>query len=637
MMSTARIMGSRARSLRSGRSFLRDWRRAAPALLLGLVLAYGTVLRLDALFRSYGPYDHPGWFVGLQRSVAAIAGGAVPASWEWPRRDAQHDIGDPINYLAFARDMRSFYQAHVREPVFLAATRAWLTLTDGLDVSVSLASLSFSVLLIFATYLLGAGVASRGVGLAAAAALAVERQVVALSIGGWRDEASAFFCVLTAWAIVRLRASPRTANAVMVGVVAAGACLTRITSIVFVAPALAYVVSTGGRAGLVARSRLVGVATVVLLALTAPYLINCAKAYGDPLYSINYHVRFYVARERGGAPLDDEAAATLPGASGYALSKFRERPLEAFDTAVQGLTSFPFSNKWHGFDVWNARLGRGLAVLALLGLWGWLLDANGRLLLIVLVTSLVPFMMTWPVPGGAEWRFTMHAYPFYLLAAFWFVRQVSLFIRTTFAAGLGKTIAGLDRGRIVRGTVVLAVPVLAAPVLAFGMPYLIARASIGRGEAFYLMAGPRDRLVFTRGWSTPVTEGNVVARFATQRVAALHLPMSGPRPCSIILRMDPLHFEGAPDQRVRILLGGAPLATVTLSWDPKRVGSYTIDIPAGAVRGGRTLLELEADRLDAVSRAGDRFPELRRDQQVAFRLWYVGVLPKEPPVPLDRR
>jgi hypothetical protein len=372
----------------------------------------------------------------------------------------------------------------------------------------------------------------------------------------------------------------------------------------------------------------VGVAALVLLSLTAPYLINCARAYGDPLYSINYHVRFYVARERGSVPLEDEAAGALPSASGYVWSKFTERPLEAFDTAVQGLTSFPFTNKWRGFDPWHPRVGPGLARLGLVGLWGWLLEPNGRLLLIMLVASLAPFMMTWPVLGGAEWRFTLHAYPFYLLAAFGVLRHAVALGWRLFTTGLRTAVMGLDWRRMARSAVVLALPLAAAPILVCVVPYFIARASIERGEASYLMAGPRDRLVFTDGWSAPVTEGNVVARFATRRVASLRLPLSRGRPYSIILRMDPLHYEGAADQHVRVLLNGSVLDAVTLSWDPKRVGSYTFDVPAGAVNGERARLDLVADRLDALSRAGDRFPELRRDQTVAFRLWYVGVLPK---------
>jgi hypothetical protein len=35
----------------------------------------------------------------------------------------------------------------------------------------------------------------------------------------------------------------------------------------------------------------------------------------------------------------------------------------------------------------------------------------------VLPASLVPYAFTWQIPGGAEWRFTMHAYPFCFIAA----------------------------------------------------------------------------------------------------------------------------------------------------------------------------------------------------------------------------
>ena len=30
---------------------------------------------------------------------------------------------------------------------------------------------------------------------------------------------------------------------------------------------------------------------------------------------------------------------------------------------------------------------------------------------------LLPYAFTWGIPGGGEWRFTMPAYPFYLVAA----------------------------------------------------------------------------------------------------------------------------------------------------------------------------------------------------------------------------
>ena len=42
-----------------------------------------------------------------------------PSPFRWYHVDKPYVGGDPINYLKFAREMRSFYQAHVREPSFL--------------------------------------------------------------------------------------------------------------------------------------------------------------------------------------------------------------------------------------------------------------------------------------------------------------------------------------------------------------------------------------------------------------------------------------------------------------------------------------------------------------------------------------
>ena len=54
--------------------------------------------------------------------------------------------------------MTRFYQAHVREPVYVAWTKLWLWLLDDQDVGISYASATASALAILATYLLGAAV-----------------------------------------------------------------------------------------------------------------------------------------------------------------------------------------------------------------------------------------------------------------------------------------------------------------------------------------------------------------------------------------------------------------------------------------------------------------------------------------------
>jgi hypothetical protein len=84
---------------------------------------------------------------------------------------------------------------------------------------------------------------------------------------------------------------------------------------------------------------------------------------------------------------------------------------------VEGLTTFPFRTKWHGLDHVSMTLRRVLTWLSALGLLLMAFSARGRLLLVVMATSLLPYAFTWKIPGGSEWRFTMVAYPFYLVAA----------------------------------------------------------------------------------------------------------------------------------------------------------------------------------------------------------------------------
>ena len=123
---------------------------------------------------------------------------------------------------------------------------------------------------------------------------------------------------------------------------------------------------------------------------------------------MNYHTKFY--RSRSGLEFQQ--------AMGWLDYLRAGSPLvEQAETGLRGLTTYPFQNKWRGFEPFGAWLATPLALLSVAGLALYALRPIGRLLLVVLVTSLLPYAFTWRIPGGAEWRFTMHAYPFYLLAA----------------------------------------------------------------------------------------------------------------------------------------------------------------------------------------------------------------------------
>jgi hypothetical protein len=582
----------------------------APTLLI-CILVYAALLRMDALFKSYGPYEQPQWLAAMQPAIGKAASTLTP-DWPWRHVNTPYVGGDPINYLKFAREMRNFYAAHVREPMFPAMTRIGLLLTGDADVGVSITSIFFGLLMLVATYRLGALVASPIAGLAAAAMLAIDKSAVYWAIGGWRDELFAFFAVSCAWAWTRFARDPTRANAVLAGVLSGGACLTRITSLALIAAAVIWVLATcnaplrtdgefsARRRGADIRAKL-ALAVGVMAMLIAPFLINCAIATGDPLYAINNHTDFYLKRE-GATDLTPISAIR------YSLDKFESRPIVALDNAVRGVFVYPFTNKWVGLDAWYPGLGTLVACLAIAGLVGWLWSPDGRLLLVMFFGSLVPFSMTWTVVGGAEWRLTLFAYAFYLVAAFWFVQRMVRFLRATIIARDARPWEYVSRPEIVRAVALLLALVVVARVWWIGGPYAVARESLTYGDPTTVMAGPRDRWFFDEGWSGLVVEGNVTTRFAEASSATLRLFLPEARSYGLIFRVNPVDPAAASRQIVQVSLNGTRIVDLPLSWNPERIGQYHITIPAGIVTPGVQYFGLHSDS--------------------AFKLWYVHIVPQ---------
>ena len=579
--------------------------RLITAALLTCVLLYGALLRLDILFKTYGPYEHPRWLAAIQPGVRAAAGVLTP---DWP---AQHNRepyvgGDPMNYLKFAREMRNFYAAHVREPGFPAATRLGLIAAGDHDVGVSLTSIAFAVLALVPTFLLGSQLASPAVGLAAAAALAIDATAVFWSIEGWRDEMFAFFALLSTWAWLRLAQKVTLPRAVAAGLAGGGALLTRITSITLLAPAVLLLLLRRDNNG--QRLQYVALASGIMTAAVAPFLINCAIATGDPLYAINNHTDFYLKRE--GIPDPQPISAVA-----YTWGKF-DRPLAATDTMLVGIFAYPFTNKWVGFDPWLRGLGPTLSWMALAGMIAWLWHREGRFVLAMFLGALVPFSATWPVRGGAEWRLTLFAYSFYLIAAFFVAYEAVRLLRHP-----------PERRGVLRVALVTAAIAVTAIVYTYAMPYAVGREALAQGQPMVIAAGHRDRLLLRDDWSGVVVTGNVTARFAEAQSVAIAIPLPEVRSYTATLRIDPLHFDGAPAQAVDVSLNGVAVETLQLTWNPNRVGEYQLIFPADAVRTGLNELRLRSHHMIPIGRAGRLYPELPRDREVGFRFWYILVSP----------
>jgi len=588
--------------------------RTLPIIVAIAITAYGGVLRLHVIASRYGPIERPGWARVLTARVAPVARYLEPRAYTWSPVNPPYVGGDPISYLKFARDMRSFYQAHVREPVFLAITRAWLWLLRDQDVGISFASAAMSTAGIFAIYLLGSAAFSPGVGLLAALGWAADYDAVSWASEGWRDDTFTTLFVLTGWTLVRLRQRPRASNAVAAGVAGAAACLTRITSMSWLAPALIMIAierRDDWRRTLAACALAAGITG----ALVSPYLVNCARQLGDPLIAINAHTRYYRAGE--GLAFDAPQSALT-----YVRDKLRRRPVYEADTAFTGVFVWPFENKWSGFDVWVPRLAGALKVGAVAGLLLFLLSPDGRVLLVLLVSSLVPYAFTWNIGGGGEWRFTMHAYPIYLLASAY--ASVCAW-RAIASLRDGQKRRTLGRpGPLIAVVSGLLVMVLARVVYA-RLPYYVQREALVAGEPVTIGAGPRDAVFYTKQWSPWHTDGDVTARVVVGTRGWIALPLPARRAYRLTIRADPV--TPAVPHDVWVLLNGRLLGRFGPGWDPQRVGSYSLDVAADSVRPGAAVLQLVADAAIPARAAGPRYAWIEPSTPVSLRVWYVRIHP----------
>lgn len=619
-------------------------RRALAWIVLAGILIHGALLRIDAITGRFGVVSSPRWLSAIQTRSIVPPTAIRPASivWEpealYPHRDGPptHYRSDPYTYLEAGRKMTSFYTAHFREPVFPFATKLWLGILGGQDVAVSFASTACSLLAIWFTYVLGAAVWSRPVGLLAALGLSLDYDVIGLASLGWRDDAYMAAFTLCAYLLVRYwkagHAAGRRvyrvarwnvdafyAEAVVLGVGAGLAILTRIMAVPFLVAGVGWIL-IGRRAAW--RQQLAGAALAALVAmLTAvPYFTNCWRVYGDPFYTFNFHAVIYSEAE-GQAGFQGSTAS-------YVRDKIAKRPREALDTIAQGLTSYPFTNKWHGLSRWKSGIDEWVSMAGLAGLVVFAGSAWGRLLLIVTVTSLLPFSLTWTV--DPDYRFTVYVYPILLVAAAVaagaVVRGARAFLTPRRRAAHAPWRAFAWRPFVATLTAALVLLWFVARL----SPSLMLAEALKAGEDVSIIAGARDGASFGRGWAELIGSSNVRSRVMTSE-AELWLRLPAPADYPATLRMDPfprpLGDAAARLPGVEVTLNGTAVATIAMRWTPGRVGSYDIVLPRAAVRRGANRLVLRV--VPSVSSAPDRTqpPHPGLTEGDALTLWYLRVHP----------
>ncbi len=595
--------------------------RLAVRLAVALLTFYAAALRADVLVTRLGATGDTGAAALVERVAAPIGARLRPSAVTWTY-DPTPYTGDPINYIRFAREMQGFYQPHVREPMFLAVTRGFQRLLHDRDIAVSYASAFSSTLVVPAIYLLGSAAFGPVVGLLAAAGWAIEFEAISWSAGGWRDDTFTLFFTLSAWSYIRLRQTPAPTSAIAAGLAGAAACLTRLSSLLFVAAGLVWtIVEPAMPATRVRAAKIAGLAALLTTILVGPYMLSCWMATGDPFYAVNYHTRYYRHAEglRGFVP---------ESATHFVARQFQERPVAAFDTAMGGLFAWPFASKWGGFGPWSPRLVTALRWSGGVGLVLFLWSANGRLLLVLMITALAPYALTYSLGGGGAWRFSEHVYPIYLTAAGVAWRRAANLVSAAFRdrTHWRSWTALLTRRRSVTGLLIAAAAVTV--VLAYyALPLLIVREALAAADASTIEAGARERWFFSGAWSAPRRSGPVVVRVAKSTDTAVRFALSEPMPLWLTLKMDPPETADRTRQpSVTVFLNRERLGEIRLTRDPARMGAYRFEVPARMTRAGLNTVGLVSSHTVTAREGGRQFRWLPRDTPVAFRLWYVRLV-----------
>lgn len=551
-----------------GISIVASWRleparfaRLAPAVALGLVTLAAGALRFESLAIRYWGLQGPDWAEALAADIRSLRPGAFEHA---PNPEAYG--GDPFSYLTIARSMGAFYEPSSREPLFPALTRLALWFAADRDIGINFLAALASTLTCVSIFALGARLLSPWSGLLAALLWAIEWQTISFSVEGWRDDLFTLQVAACAAGLVSLHLRPTTRGALLLGLLGGLTLLTRLSALTFLIPGILAAVLLPSNAGRPDRLRASAIALAGMGLLAGPFMISCALGYGDPFHAVNVHAAFYRSR------------AGLEGSGGLTAVQFLAQsrlPWGFVETGFVGLTSFPFLNKWSGFGAWLSGLGDAARLLALAGLPILLLRPPGLVALVVLFSSIAPYAWTWDIPGGSEWRFTLPAYPFYLVSAAIAIESAVRFVADVRARASRREALF----RAVRYGAVAGFLLLAGPWLHRKLDGLRVAEAIRSERSTLIHAGAQAGDVFASGWRLRTEGGGAFEMTGAEARLRIHLPEG--RRARVVLR---LGATTPPRASVAVQSGAGTLAK--LGGDTDVTETAVLDLAQDLPRSG---------------------------------------------------
>ncbi len=387
--------------------------RWAPAAVTTLLVAYGTLLRFDALLVHSR--------LAIEDESAAAVHHAIrpllPSYGLFQESSAPEDPyrADVRSYLdrASSLTLGRFFGASFREPFYIVLVQLFLALSGGRELGILIASAFFSVAVLPLVFFLVSSMAGRWWATAALIPLVLHEWLILEAPTGYRMSAYAFFILaFTGWSFLHEKRR-WWSHALIAGVLAAAVCLIRLSALSFVLPLLLLRAwDEKPRRGAYAA-----VSFAVLISLVGPFLLSCYLAHGDPFYAVSFHTTFW---------LDAESIKGGPAGTVGLYQYFLEYHgwFDVTKGTLLGLTYLPVRTFWMGL----ARFPLLDSLVLLSGIVGLLLVLTNRYRFICLATfcHLIPFAYIQNFPSGKMPRFVMPAFFFFVLAgvyALWWVSK----------------------------------------------------------------------------------------------------------------------------------------------------------------------------------------------------------------------
>jgi hypothetical protein len=334
--------------------------------------------------------------------------------------------------MQIAAKLQSPYETDHREPLWIWLTRGWLDVAGWGALEMRLLSLACSLLLILAAYKFFSDYTGQWVvGAGVAWLLSVNPYLVQLSVRGLRDELFAL-AVLAVAHLACVRPSALSPRAQAAGLALGGAAmqLLRFNSY----PVLLALLAWWAWRQAAGQRRLVLLPLVFIAALSVPHMAHNARAYGDPLHSVNVHFTWF--RNYEFSVVKDRPCEGCPDREQYYVTPYAGPRVTAFeyvfalhspgeillDTLEGYRRMYLARTDW--FRVQSSTdsiLGYAVFLVGLVALLRG--PHRGILLLLVLQANLLPFVML----RNADIRLAVGTIPFatavVAYGGWWLARQ----------------------------------------------------------------------------------------------------------------------------------------------------------------------------------------------------------------------